>query len=32
MHHILLPTGSENVSHFPEGRVGVGAWDFNVGE
>ena len=24
MHHILLPTGNENVSHFPEVRVGVG--------
>ena len=32
MHHILLPTGSENVSHFPEVRVGVGGRGTYVGE
>lgn len=31
MHHILLPTGSENVSHFPKGRVGVGGVGLRYG-
>ena len=31
MYHILLPTGIENVRHFPEDRVGMGTWDLRRG-